>query len=34
MEALYRSLAVEFAPKILVNTVSPGFTATELTVRA
>lgn len=34
MDALYRSLAVEFAPKILINTVSPGFTATELTLRS
>ena len=34
MEAMYRALADELAPNVLVNTVSPGFTATELTTRS
>ena len=34
MEAMYRALADELCPDILVNTVAPGFTATELTLRS
>ena len=34
MEAMYRALADELSPDILVNTVAPGFTATDLTFRS
>ena len=34
MEVMYRSLADEFSPDILVNTLAPGFTATDLTKRS
>lgn len=34
MEAMYRALADELAPHVIVNTVSPGFTGTDLTKRS